>query len=92
MSYHISGLQNAMQSLGSQVGPPRTENPTSRGKSVQHPLWPLSRNEALEVIGGFWEEIETLYLFINLAELKSLLDTLYCLVQPQHRADFQTAG
>ncbi len=90
--YRISGLQNAIQSLHSQVDSSRVGNAILRPGSFQHALWPLSRDEAMEVIDGFREEIDTLYPFINLAELMILLDANYCSIQPQNQADMQTTG
>jgi hypothetical protein len=88
----ISGLQDAMDSLRSRVSPSCTVYLTTEQSSFQHPLWPLSRNEAFDMVDGLREEVETLYPFVDLTELTELLNALYSPVLSQKLTRTQISG
>jgi hypothetical protein len=88
----LSGLQDAMQSLRARNPQSFVENATTEQLGYQYPLSPLSRNEAIGAIAGFREEVNTLYPFIDLVELSSLLDTIYSSVPLQKPMGTRTVG
>jgi hypothetical protein len=87
----ISGLRDAMQSLRAQNTPSQTENTTIEQTNLQQSLSPLSRNEALGAINSFRDEVNTLYPFVDLAALSSLVDTVYSSAPMQTVRDRRTA-
>jgi hypothetical protein len=56
-------------------------------------LWPLSRVEAIDLLEALREDIETLYPFLDLQEIKTLVDIVYnCDGQPRYpESNIQTA-
>lgn len=84
-----------MQSMSSihSGSPPLSYNDNLQ-PAFRNVLWPLSKAEASALMDDFREELETLHPFINLEEMRTLLDQVYDYSLPPQKPgkDIRTVG